>query len=483
VDQGWSLARECGTLATIRPMDTTPSNLEVDLLVIGYGKGGKTLAAQLGLLGRRVVMVEQSDRMYGGTCVNIGCVPTKALVHEAEMRRGDDDPRRWYTDAVGKVDALTTRLRGINFAMLDTIDCVTVITGRAVFTDAHTVEISVGGDRLTVRAKAIVIGTGSEPVVPDIAGLRDSSCVVTSTDLIATDTLPNRLAVLGGGYLGIEFAATYRRFGSEVTVLEQGPALFAAEDGDIAEAAIGLLADEGIRMIIRARVDKVRDTGRGTVILSYEDPTGQHELEVDLILAATGRRPATRDLGLEAADIETDAWGAVVVDEHLRSSQPHVFAIGDVHGGPQFTYLSLDDSRIVADQLLGDGVRTVDDRVAVPRTVFMTPPLSTVGMTERQAVQEGHPVLVATRPVAQIVGMPRAKIVGEARGVMKFVIDANTDLILGAALLSVDSQELINTVALAIRNGVTASQLREAIYTHPSSTEAFNDVLGTVAPR
>lgn len=483
MDQGWSLARECGTLATIRPMDTTPSNLEVDLLVIGYGKGGKTLAAQLGLLGRRVVMVEQSDRMYGGTCVNIGCVPTKALVHEAEMRRGDDDPRRWYTDAVGKVDALTTRLRGINFAMLDTIDCVTVITGRAVFTDAHTVEISVGGDRLTVRAKAIVIGTGSEPVVPDIAGLRDSSCVVTSTDLIATDTLPNRLAVLGGGYLGIEFAATYRRFGSEVTVLEQGPALFAAEDGDIAEAAIGLLADEGIRMIIRARVDKVRDTGRGTVILSYEDPTGQHELEVDLILAATGRRPATRDLGLEAADIETDAWGAVVVDEHLRSSQPHVFAIGDVHGGPQFTYLSLDDSRIVADQLLGDGVRTVDDRVAVPRTVFMTPPLSTVGMTERQAVQEGHPVLVATRPVAQIVGMPRAKIVGEARGVMKFVIDANTDLILGAALLSVDSQELINTVALAIRNGVTASQLREAIYTHPSSTEAFNDVLGTVAPR
>jgi pyruvate/2-oxoglutarate dehydrogenase complex dihydrolipoamide dehydrogenase (E3) component len=187
------------------------------------------------------------------------------------------------------------------------------------------------------------------------------------------------------------------------------------------------------------------------------------------------------DLGLEAAGIATDARGAIVVDEHLRTSQPHVFAIGDVNGGPQFTYISLDDSRIVADQLLGDGTRAVTDRVAVPQTVFMTPPLSTVGITERDAVEQGRRILVAAKPVAQIVGMPRAKILRETRGVMKFVIDADTDLILGAALLSVDSQELINTIALAIRSAVTATRLRDGIYTHPSSTEAFNEVLDTAA--
>jgi len=358
-----------------------------------------------------------------------------------------------------------------------------VITGRASCTDAHTVEISAGQDRMTVRAESIVIGTGSEPVIPDVAGLRDSSRLVTSTDLISTDALPNRLAVLGGGYLGVEFAAIYHRFGSEVTILEQHPALFGNEDDDIAEAATGVLAGEGIEIITGARLDKVRDTARGTAVVSYADAAGQHELEVDLILAAAGRRPATRDLGLEAAGIAIDARGAIIVDEHLRSSQPHVFAIGDVNGGPQFTYVSLDDSRIVADQLLGVGMRAVTDRAAVPRTLFMTPPLSTVGITERQAVERGHRVLVATKPVAQIVGMPRAKIVGDTRGVMKFVIDADTDLILGAALLSVDSQELINTVALAIRHAVTATQLRDAIYTHPSSTEAFNEVLDTIAPR
>jgi probable pyridine nucleotide-disulfide oxidoreductase len=156
-------------------MNAAHGTLQVDLLVIGYGKGNKTLATSFARLGRRVVMVEQSDRMYGGTCVNVGCVPTKALVHEADTRRDSDDPSRWYTEAVGRVDALTTRLRGINFALLDTLDTVTVITGHAVFTDAHTVEISAGDDRPTVRADSIVIGTGSEPVIPDIAGLRDSS--------------------------------------------------------------------------------------------------------------------------------------------------------------------------------------------------------------------------------------------------------------------------------------------------------------------
>jgi pyruvate/2-oxoglutarate dehydrogenase complex dihydrolipoamide dehydrogenase (E3) component len=172
--------------------------------------------------------------------------------------------------------------------------------------------------------------------------------------------------------------------------------------------------------------------------------------------------------------------GAVEVDEHLRTSQPHIFALGDVNGGPQFTYISLDDSRIVLDALLGDGRRTTTDRVAVPHTLFMTPPLATVGLTEREARATGRRMKIAKQPVAEIVAMPRAYAVEETRGLMKFVLDAETDEILGAALLSVDAQELINTVALAMRHGITAADLRDAIYTHPSSTEAFNDVLGAI---
>lgn len=181
--------------------------ITADVLVIGFGKGGKDLAGTLGRAGKRVVMVEQSDRMYGGTCVNIGCVPTKALVHHADLRRPDDDPHSWYQDAIGAVTDLTTMTRRRNFQMLDTLDTVTVVTGRASFLDATTVEVAAGADRLTVSAATIVINTGSVPVVPDIRGLRGSAYMATSTDLLHTEELPRHLAVIGGGYLGLEFAA------------------------------------------------------------------------------------------------------------------------------------------------------------------------------------------------------------------------------------------------------------------------------------
>ncbi|MGQ4422792.1 FAD-dependent oxidoreductase [Streptomyces violaceoruber] len=202
-------------------------------------------------------------------------------------------------------------------------------------------------------------------------------------------------------------------------------------------------------------------------------------VDVDTVLVATGRRPATSELNLEAAGVSVTDRGAIEVDRHLRSSQPHIFALGDVNGGPQFTYISLDDSRIVLDQLTGQGRRNTDDRADVPHTLFITPPLATVGLTETEARAAGHRVKVASQPVAEIIAMPRAYVVEETRGMMKFVIDADTDKILGAALLSTDAQELINTVALAMRHGITASELRDSVYTHPSSAEAFNDVLGT----
>jgi pyruvate/2-oxoglutarate dehydrogenase complex dihydrolipoamide dehydrogenase (E3) component len=316
-------------------------------------------------------------------------------------------------------------------------------------------------------------------VIPDIPGLRASKYLVTSTDLIETTTLPKRLAIIGGGYLGLEFASIYRRFGSEVTLLEAAPHILGREDDDIAAAVHTVLTDDGIAIVTGARVLEVGD-GMGQATVTYEQDGTKHSVNVDAVLAAAGRRPATAGLGLEAAGVRTTDRGAVEVDEYLRTSQPHIYALGDVNGGPQFTYVSLDDSRIVLDQLVGEGRRSTADRVAVPHTLFITPPLATVGLTEKQARTAGRRVKIASQPVAEIIAMPRAYVVEETRGVMKFVLDADTDEILGAALLSVDAQELINTVALAMRHGITAAELRESIYTHPSSTEAFNDVLGTI---
>ncbi|GLY41884.1 pyridine nucleotide-disulfide oxidoreductase [Amycolatopsis sp. NBRC 101858] len=447
------------------------------LLVIGFGKGGKTLAAAMGRLGKRVAMVEQSAEMYGGTCINIGCVPTKALVHRAE-HPGAGSPAEWHRQAVDETRALTTALRGKNFAMLDTIDSVVVITGRAEFLDDRTVRVTAGEDVLDLTADTIVINTGAVPTVPPIPGLRESAHLRTSTGLIDLDHLPNRLAILGGGYVGVEFASIYAQFGSAVTVLDAGPRIMPREDDDVAEAAAGILQGAGVELVPDARVTAVRDLDNG-VEITYEAGGRTHVLAADDVLAATGRTPATAGLGLDRAGVRTTPSGAVEVDEFLRTSRPHVYAVGDVNGGPQFTYISLDDSRIVADQLTGRGKRSTADRRFVPYTVFMSPALARVGLTEREAVERGLPVKVVRKAVADIAAMPRAKIVGETRGLMKFVVDRVTDEVLGAALLSVDAQELVNLVTLAMRHGVTASELRDAVYTHPSSTEAFNEVLAT----
>ena len=199
-------------------------------------------------------------------------------------------------------------------------------------------------------------------------------------------------------------------------------------------------------------------------------------------MVATGRKPATEGLGLENTSIETNDRGAIVVDEHLRSTVPNIFALGDVNGGPQFTYVSLDDYRVVLSQLVGDGSRSTKDRKAVASTIYMNPPLSSVGLTEREAIEAGHKVKVASKPVAAVAAMPRAKTQENPRGIIKFVIDAQTDQILGAQLLVIESMEVINLVALAMRHGITASQLRDEIYTHPSITEGLNEVLAVAAP-
>jgi pyruvate/2-oxoglutarate dehydrogenase complex dihydrolipoamide dehydrogenase (E3) component len=449
--------------------------IRTEVLVVGFGKGGKTVAKALGRRGKKVVLVEESERMYGGTCPNVGCVPSKGMVHHSRQRRPEDDSQAFYEQAVRKVQDVREFMRKGNYDGLNSLETVTILTGKAVFTDARTVAVTkTDGGRLNVTAETILINTGSRPIVPDIPGLRASKYLVSSTELLESTRLPGRLAVLGGGYLGLEFAAIYQRFGSQVTMLARGERFLPRVDADVADAVRTILADEGINVLTAARVREVRD-GENAATLVYEHDGAEHTLTVDAVLPATGRAPDTDGLGLKAAGVRTAENGAIEVDEHLRTSQPHVYALGDVNGGPKFTYVSLDDGRIVLDQLIGDGKRSTR-RVAVPNTVFLTPPLATVGMTEQEARKAGLKIKVARENVADILAMPRAYAVEETRGLMKLIIDADTDLILGAALLSVDAQEIINTVTLAMRHDITASDQRDAIYTHPSSTEALNEV-------
>ncbi len=449
------------------------SSMSADVAVIGFGKGGKTLAAALGRMGRRVVMIEQSDRMYGGTCINIGCVPTKSMVFRAEEAPSHPSPEI-YHDAVIATAALTDRLRAENFTMLDSLATVEVLTGTASFVDAHTLVVR-GTATTTVTADIIVVGTGSEPVWPEVPGLAGNPRAVTSTEMLGTEQLPGRVVVLGGGYVGLEFAAMYAAYGSSVTILERRPGLLQHEDTEISAAALDLVTSAGVAVLPSAVVTSV-DGSR----VHYEREGLRASISADTILVALGRRPVTAGLNLQNAGITTRPDGSIDVDDHLRTSQSHIFAVGDVNGGPQFTYVSLDDYRIVLDQLTGAGTRRVSDRAAVPYVLFLTPPLARVGLTERAALDAGHRIKVACLPVEKMATVPRARIVNQTRGLMKVVVDASTDFILGAALLSYDAHEVINTVSLAMRYGISASQLRDEIFTHPSMTEAFNQLLDSL---
>ncbi|MBB4683973.1 FAD-dependent oxidoreductase [Amycolatopsis jiangsuensis] len=458
-------------------MDTTA--LTAHLVVVGFGKGGKTVAHAYAEAGERVVLIEQSADMYGGTCPNVGCVPTKMLVHYSGGRRLADDAQEYFAGSVAGVRALTSAFRAGNFESLNGRDTATVLTGAASFVDPHTVSVGDGQDRITVTAPVVLVNTGSEPVVPPVPGLTASPHLVSSTQLTKTTNLPERLVVIGGGYLGLEFASIYQRFGTHVTILESAGRLLPREDEDIAAAVTNVLEGDGITIITGAKVTEVRDNG-ATSTVQYEKDGQQLSVEAGALLPATGRRAVTANLRLDAAGVLTKANGAIEVDEHLRTSQPHIYALGDVNGGEQFTYISLDDARIVLDDLLGQGKRTTSDRRAVPHTLFTTPPLATVGLTEAQAREQGLNIKVSREKVADIVAMPRAYAIEETRGVMKFIVDADTDLILGAALLVAEAQEVVNTVALAMRHNVTATELRDSIYTHPSITEGLNEVFDKV---
>ena len=447
-----------------------------DAVIIGFGKGGKTMAGALGAAGKKVALVERSDRMYGGTCINVGCIPTKSLVYRAGLAAAKggsfEEKAAAYKAAMEQKEDLTARLRGKNYQKLDSNPNITVIDGTASFQSPHVVEVEKDGRTFQVEGEQIFINTGSSAFIPPIEGLKGNPYVYTSEGLLNLTELPSRLVIIGGGYIGVEFSSIYASFGSKVTILQDGDIFLPREDEEIAGAVRESLESRGIRVMTGVKVKALEQAG-GKALVAVDNGKEVQKLEAEAVLVATGRRPNTAGLNLEAAGVEIGPRGGIVTDDSLTTTAPHIYAMGDVRGGLQFTYISLDDFRIVKSKVLGDGSYTLKERGAVPYSVFLIPPFSRVGLSEKEAVEKGYKVKVARLAAAAI---PKAQVLEQPAGLLKAVIDEETGLILGAHLFCQESYEMINMIKLAMDAKVPYQVLRDTIYTHPTMSEAFNDL-------
>lgn len=453
---------------------------QYDGIIIGFGKGGKLLAAELANRNWKVALIERSPQMYGGTCVNVGCIPTKTLIYEAEhaerLHQNDyDNQARQYRLAIKRKDKLVTFLRDKNYANVIDNPNITLYDGVASFASGNIVKVSFPkDDDAFLYGREIFIDTGSTPVMPDVEGIGESNRVYTSDTLQHQNILPARLLILGAGAIGLEYATIYSGFGSRVSLLEAGDRFLPKADRDIAESMMESLKRKRVEVRLHVRAQSVFDTA-DRITLTYTDSSSgiPYFLEGDALLLATGRRPLTENLNLHAAGIQTDARGAIIVNEQLHTTSSHVWAMGDARGGAQYDYLSIDDYRIITNQLFGDKKRRTDDRLPIPYAIFTDPPLAHVGLTEEEATKNGHSVRVARLPASLI---PRARTLQSMDGMMKAIVESHTGRILGCTLLCADAPEVINTVSLAIRNGLPYTFLRDFIFTHPSMSEGLNSL-------
>ena len=371
-------------------------------------------------------------------------------------------------------ETVTGALRNKNYHNLADNPNVTVYTGTGSFVSSDTVAVRTATEEILLTSKQVIINTGAETVIPPIDGMAGNPFVYTSTSIMELTDLPRRLVIVGGGYIGLEFASMYASFGSQVTVLESYPELIAREDRDIAASVKETLEKKGIVFRMNAKVQSVKHAEDKAIVAFTDSQTNEaFGLEAEAVLLATGRRPNTAGLNLEAAGVEVDARGAIIVDEYLKTTNPNIRAVGDVKGGLQFTYISLDDYRIVREDLFGDKERKTSDRNPVSYSVFIDPPLARIGLNEEEARKQNLDIIVKKLPVMAI---PRAKTLGETDGLLKAVIDKNTGKILGCMLFAPDSSEVINTVAIAMKTGQDYTFLRDFIFTHPSMSEALNDL-------
>jgi pyruvate/2-oxoglutarate dehydrogenase complex dihydrolipoamide dehydrogenase (E3) component len=446
---------------------------QFDLLVVGGGKGGKTLAMDLARTGATVAMVERG--MIGGSCINVACIPTKALVTSARavrLLRGAGELGLSVTDAHVDIDLLRAHKEDVVDGMVAANrqqfleSGLHLVIGSARFVAPRTVRVTLpdGSTRL-IRGADAVVNTGTRPYLPPIPGLTEAG-VLTSDDLLRLTEIPRRLVVLGGGTVGVEFAQMFAAFGSRVTIVEAAPRLLSREDPDISEAVTDILAADGIDVRVANRVSRLDRLADGTTRVSVQDGEA---VDAEAVLVAVGRAPVTAELDLDSAGVRTGERGFVVVDEFLRTTAERTWAAGDVAGSPQFTHASLDDYRVIRSQLL-DTPRSTTGRL-IPYTVFTTPELARVGLTETEARATGHPVRVVRLPVAAI---PRARTLRQTGGMWKAVIDPSTDRVLGAALLGAEAGEVITAVQVAMAAGLPWTVLRDTPITHPTMGEGLN---------
>ncbi|MBM7564079.1 pyruvate/2-oxoglutarate dehydrogenase complex dihydrolipoamide dehydrogenase (E3) component [Paenibacillus sacheonensis] len=354
---------------------------------------------------------------------------------------------------------------------------VTLYTGKASFASEHELSIQTDEGTSLIHGERIYINTGASVHVPDIEGIQNSRRVYTSTTIMEEPVLPKRLVILGAGYIGLEFASMYAGFGSEVIVLDAHRDLLGREDRDIATAVQDALEKKGILFHHGACIQSVQDTEQGVVVAYLDADHNPQQTTGDAVLAAMGRKPNSDDLQLQNAGVAVTERGAIQVNEHLQTTVPHIYAMGDVVGGLQFTYISLDDQRIILDHLFGNKRRSTHDRQYVPYSVFIDPPLSRVGLSEQEAISKGHDVKVAILPAAAI---PRAKLNEETEGLLKAVVDSRTGEILGCSLFCADSHEMIHVVQMAMEAKQPYTYLRDHIFTHPSMSESFNDLFKSI---
>ena len=452
-----------------------------DAIIIGAGQAGPALAGRLTAAGQTVAMIERKD--FGGTCVNTGCMPTKTLVasaYAAHLARraadygvvldgpvGIDMKRVW-----ARQQTVVHNARGNVETWLRGMKGCTVIQGHARFESADTVRV--GEDLLT--APRIFLNVGGRANVPDMPGVEDIP-FLTNVGMMQLDTLPEHLVIVGGSYIGLEFAQMFRRFGSQVTVVEMGPRLIGREDPEISDAIREILEAEGITVRLNAECIRFSPHEQG-VCVHVTCKAGEPQVTGSHVLLAVGRRPNTDDLNLGAAGVETDKRGYVVVDDQLRTNVPGIWAMGDCNGKGAFTHTAYNDFEIVAANLLDDDPRKVSDRIPC-YGLFVDPPLGRVGMTEAEARATGRSLLVGQRPMTRV---GRAVEKGETQGFMKVVVDAETKQILGAAILGLNGDEAIHGMIDLMYAKAPYTTIQRAVHIHPTVSELIPTMLGDLKP-
>lgn len=471
---------------------------DYDLIVIGFGKAGKTLADQVAPKNYKVAVIEKDKNMYGGTCINVACLPTKSLIHRAKLleiatRMGicNIDRKQFYKDSIAEKNRMTSIMREKNYHKLADNNNIDVINGEAHFVDENHIKVLYeNGNEEVIFGKVIVINTGGKPRSLNLPGFEGNKNIHDSRSILELTKLPKHLGIIGAGYIGIEYSAYFRAFGSEVTVFQKNNRFLSREDAKGAAAVRDRLEKIGVKFIFNAKaesVEKLNDKSKEyNISLKYSQNTNGVEekksLDFSELLIATGRIPYTEGLQLNNCGVKVGEQGQIVVDDSLRTSQNHIFAVGDVKGGPQFTFVSLDDFRIVLPQIMAILEKNdlsyhlhhnKSERPVFPNTTFIDPPYSRIGLTEEEAKIKYNHVKIKTIPAAAI---PKAQVVQETEGFLKVIINEDTDLILGAVLFCYESQEMINLFTLAINEKITATRLKDLIYNHPVMSEALNEL-------